>query len=59
MVPAHDMRFGEQSAVRVHRQLTADLDPAVLRKPGRFSRLAETEAFQRNPWQDREGVITE
>src|SRR5215469_15356977 len=59
MIPAHDVRFGEQTPVGVHRELSADFDPAVLGKAGRFPRLAEAEAFKRDPGNYRERVVGE
>src|SRR5713101_4975784 len=59
VIPRHDVRFGKQTAVGVYRQFAAYLDTAALRERGRLAGLAESEALERNPCEDRECVVGE
>src|SRR5712692_4468180 len=59
VIPRHDVRFGKQTAVGVHRQFAAHFDTAALSKSGGLAGLAESETLERNPREDRECVVSE
>src|SRR5262245_5235929 len=59
MVPAHDVRLGEQAAVCIHRQLAPERDPAVLGESRGLAATAESEALERRPDEDGESVVDE
>src|SRR5216684_6527886 len=59
VIPRHDVRFGKQTAVGIHRQFAAHFDAAALRKSGSLAGLAESETLERNPREDRKRVVGE
>src|SRR5713101_6194798 len=59
VIPRHDVRFGEQTAVGIHRQFAANFDTAALRERSGLAGLAESETLERNPCEDRECVVSE